>query len=581
MSRFISVLLLSICVLLSAATSVQAAEQVGARPAEPRRGWNFRDAALIPVQSGGRVKPLDTFAREIMLFQTGSRFYSGWDPVDLLFSFMTMPEAWETREFITVGRKDVKRQIGLDEEKTRFSPKELFADSYLAQYAGEAETSKPPMAANVVGSKPKEDPREQELKRTVERLVLFRRIASGSAWPVVPGNTADEPWRPLSGQDNEGNEIRAAFARMAVAYYRDDRDSFEVAAQQARQAVHSRIPATEPQSWGQLESKLTAELAYNRGHPFLWAWILYLTSALVGLGAILLGRASGEEAPLTRLTRRSALGLAVAGVLSHLVGFLLRCYVAGRPPVSNMYESIIWVSFGVLLFGFVLYRSQRQAVILITACFLGTLGMLAADSAPAMMDPGIHPLVPVLRSNYWLTVHVLTITISYAAFALAMGLANVSLGYFIRGRSGFMAKVENLNQLTYRAQQFGVVLLAAGTILGGVWADYSWGRFWGWDPKEVWALIALLNYLVILHGRYTNWVGQFGFAMWSVLAFMGVVMAWYGVNFVLGVGLHSYGFSTGGRGVVGAFCLAQMLYCGLAAFRQRQIRAELRLARQG
>jgi hypothetical protein len=106
-----------------------------------------------------------------------------------------------------------------------------------------------------------------------------------------------------------------------------------------------------------------------------------------------------------------------------------------------------------------------------------------ADSAPAVMDPGIHPLVPVLRSNYWLTIHVLTITLGYAAFALTLGLANVSLFYFLRAHkkgheSEAKKQIASMNQLTYRAMQFGVVLLAAGTILGGVWADYSWGRFW-------------------------------------------------------------------------------------------------------
>lgn len=130
----------------------------------------------------------------------------------------------------------------------------------------------------------------------------------------------------------------------------------------------------------------------------------------------------------------------------------------------------------------------------------------------------------------------------------------------------------NLNQLTYRAMQFGVVLLAAGTLLGGVWADYSWGRFWGWDPKEVWALIALLTYLIVLHGRYAGWVGQFGFAAWTVLCFSSVVMAWYGVNFVLGVGLHSYGFSAGGQGTVGTAILLQLLFVGWVAaqFKRRE-----------
>jgi ABC-type transport system involved in cytochrome c biogenesis permease subunit len=157
----------------------------------------------------------------------------------------------------------------------------------------------------------------------------------------------------------------------------------------------------------------------------------------------------------------------------------------------------------------------------------------------------------------------LTITLGYAAFALTLGLADMTLFHFMRKAKS--QTISSLNQLTYRAMQFGVVLIAAGTILGGIWADYSWGRFWGWDPKEVWALITLLCYLTILHGRFTNWMSQFGFAAFSAVSFLSVVMAWYGVNFILGVGLHSYGFSTGGTPWVIGFVVIQLAYVGLAA----------------
>jgi hypothetical protein len=119
----------------------------------------------------------------------------------------------------------------------------------------------------------------------------------------------------------------------------------------------------------------------------------------------------------------------------------------------------------------------------------------------------------------------------------------------------------------YRVIQLGVLLLAAGTILGGVWANYSWGRFWGWDPKETWALITLLSYIVVLHGRLAGWWHDFGLAVGSVLCFLAVVMAWYGVNFVLGTGLHSYGFGIGGETyVMGAIAL-DLIYVSAAVYR--------------
>jgi cytochrome c-type biogenesis protein CcsB len=265
-----------------------------------------------------------------------------------------------------------------------------------------------------------------------------------------------------------------------------------------------------------------------------------------------------------------ALVFAALGTVLHIAGMVFRIWIAGRPPVSNMYESVIWVSFGTMLFAWILYITRKARILITVSTAVAGILLIVADSAPAVMDPSIHPLVPVLRSNLWLTVHVLTITLGYAAFALTLGLGNVTLFHYLKGGAGNASRITALNDLTYRAMQFGVVLLAAGTLLGGVWADYSWGRFWGWDPKEVWALIALMGYIIILHARYTGWIGQFGFAALTVIGFTLVVMAWYGVNFVLGAGLHSYGFSAGGRGAVAFYTLLQFGYVGAVALLRKR-----------
>jgi ABC-type transport system involved in cytochrome c biogenesis permease subunit len=180
-------------------------------------------------------------------------------------------------------------------------------------------------------------------------------------------------------------------------------------------------------------------------------------------------------------------------------------------------------------------------------------------------------LVPVLRSSFWLTVHVLTITLGYAAFLLAMGLGHLSLGlYFLT--PGRPALGERLSLYLYRSIQVGTVLLAIGTMLGGVWASYSWGRFWAWDPKETWALIALLGYLALLHGRIIGWVREFGMAVGALIGFLLVLMAWYGVNFVLGTGLHSYGFGSGGYAYVGGFVAFEVVVIVAALLRRRAAR---------
>jgi cytochrome c-type biogenesis protein CcsB len=261
----------------------------------------------------------------------------------------------------------------------------------------------------------------------------------------------------------------------------------------------------------------------------------------------------------------AAFGLGLAAMV---IGFAMRIAISGRPPVSNMYESVIYVGFGVAVFGLIFELIYRTKVILLAAAGVSTVALVLADNCPAILDPSLRPLEPVLRSNFWLIIHVMTITLSYAAFALAMGIANVTLGYHLFG-SANMTAIAALNRFTYKAMQVGVLLLAAGTILGGVWADYSWGRFWGWDPKEVWALVALLGYLCVLHARFAGWVGQRGLPALAVACFSLIVMAWYGVNFVLGAGLHSYGFGGGGQGWVYTAVGIELSYAGLALLMSR------------
>lgn len=520
-----------------------------------RSRWSFLDFRLIPTQSGGRIKPLDSFARETVLFETGSASFKGWDPVDLLVSWIVFPQEWETEPFIQVTRIDVRRQLNLDEKRTRFSPSELFRNPVLLQYAermdrGE-EGSRPPSVRGTA----KADARDQEVRRVLERAGLFRDLVTGSAWRLIP-KTQGTPWESLAGNSSEGGVIREQFAEVLRGFQSGNREQFERFSRLVRASVEGEISGWNPEQ----ARKLAAETLYNRSRPFQISWIFYLIAALLWM------------VPDQKWLRKIAGGLTVLAFLIHVYGFALRCYIAGRPPVTNMYESIVWVMLGVVVFAGILYRMQRQIIPLTVACIVATIGLISADAAPAMMDPGIHPLVPVLRSNYWLTIHVLTITLGYAALALTFGLSNVTLFHFARKTQGYLLKVSNLNQLTYRAMQFGVVLLAAGTILGGVWADYSWGRFWGWDPKETWALIALLCYLAILHGRYTQWVGQFAYASWTVVGFLSVLMAWYGVNFILGVGLHSYGFSSGGFTGVAIFVALQAIYVGITTYFYKQRR---------
>lgn len=173
-------------------------------------------------------------------------------------------------------------------------------------------------------------------------------------------------------------------------------------------------------------------------------------------------------------------------------------------------------------------------------------------SFPDIFKPDLRNLMPVLRDNYWLAVHVVTIVASYGAGMLAWGLANGALCCYLFGRyrtvNGKRRPPEicsTLSELLYRCMQAAVLLLVVGTILGGLWADVSWGKFWSWDRKEVWALISLFVYLLILHGRYVRLLGEFTLAVGAVLGAFAIIMAWYGVNYVMGSALHGYGAGSG------------------------------------
>lgn len=286
------------------------------------------------------------------------------------------------------------------------------------------------------------------------------------------------------------------------------------------------------------ETTTALELLLNRVEPFKWAWIS------MGLAAILFAFS-------LKLSNKTLYSIAFVPMLISL-GFQLFAYygrisISGRPPVSNMFETVVFVASMGAVFSLVLEYFYRNTVIILAGACIATLGMILADQLPygRGFDSKIDPLVPVLRSNYWLIIHVMTIVASYAAGALAWAIGNISLimYWFNSDRRDLLKTLANL---CYSAIKVAVLLLGVGTLLGGIWAAESWGRFWGWDPKETWALIALVVYLIPLHARYIGLVKDFGLAVASVVCFAAIAMSWYGVNFILGAGLHAYGMGDGG-----------------------------------
>ncbi|MBI3306572.1 MAG: cytochrome c biogenesis protein CcsA [Candidatus Omnitrophica bacterium] len=495
----------------------------------------------IPVQYAGRVKPFQSFAEEAVLYVTGKKIFKRTAATKLVWQWMSEPEKWNVEPMIPVSHPKVREDFGLMLVGHRVSCEVVLGHHVFLKEVESAMQRRQ--------KKEKLSLEDQKRVEIYERAIFFREIGEGKipGWVAHPENLS-AGWLPFQGIVSEqGKQTLSGFfpedkiSRLSnalqevLAAFRQNPESPEAAVSAAEFSLS--LEDLFASRGMMLDRKiLSMEVTYNHLHPFRWAWIFYFTSVLFFLFFAGIKK--------NQLAFGTSLAAFLAGFFMHSYGFYLRCQIAGRPPVTNMYESMIWVSWAVILFSLILSLIYRASFIRNVAASLAGFALVLAGGFPVALDPTISPLVPVLRSNLWLSVHVLTITLSYGAFFLAWG-----LGHAVIAAYAFSKQKETpikFSQYLYRTLQIGVILLAAGTVLGGVWASYSWGRFWGWDPKETWALIALLGYLTVLHGRFTGWLGAFGIAMGSVIAFLGVLMAWYGVNYVLAAGLHSYGFGGGG-----------------------------------
>ncbi len=503
----------------------------------------------IPVQHSGRVKPFQSFAQEAVLYITGKNHFQKLSPTEAVFSWMAEPEKWMKSPLIPVSYQPLQQEFSLAVIGGRISPEIVLGhQAFLKQVEDALERRR---------QKDRLSRLEEKRIEVYERAAFFKIVGQGKlpGWIAHPEDSR-KSWLPLEALVTpdgetlliqffpEENVQKTKAALQALFKALREKGSPETASKAAGEFSQNLKELFETRGIVLDQNLLQTEVTYNQIRPFAWAWKFYFGSLFASLifmlgGFRLLGK-QGEG-----IGRAAGFLLFLTGFVLHSYGFYLRCVIAGRPPVTNMYESIIWVSWAVVFFSLVLSLVYRSFFIRGAAAVIATLALIIAQSFPTLLDPSVAPLVPVLRSNLWLTVHVLTITLSYGAFALGWGIGHAAIFSSVFGREKIETP-ETLALYLYRTLQIGVVLLASGTVLGGVWANYSWGRFWGWDPKETWALIALLGYLAVLHGRFAGWLDSFSFAVWSTVSFLGILMAWYGVNFVLAAGLHSYGFGGGG-----------------------------------
>jgi ABC-type transport system involved in cytochrome c biogenesis permease subunit len=435
----------------------------------------------LPVQHDGRVMPLDTLARESVRGVTGTTRWVRLDPAAMVLGWTFAPREWAAAPIIAIGDGDLAEAIGISRRIRYASFNDLVVNANLRQIVNQARIASQ-----------REEPLSSLQESGLEletRLVTLQSFLSRQAIRPLP--VSDDPvdrWAVPEEMASAEDLVRV----------KDD--------------LATDPPAIYPDS-----RTMAKEVRYNRVRPTRIAWLILVPAA--AFAAISWRRANPW------LDRLATVGL-LAGFVVMSWGIAARWQAAGRIPASNMYESLLFMAWGVGLFAFVAALFIRNRLVIFNAGAMSALVILLVDVLP--MDPFIHPMPPVLSGTPWLAIHVPIIMVSYSLLAI-----------FSPDRAEAAATMDNTH---YWYVQAGSILLIAGILTGSIWAASSWGRYWGWDPKEVWSLIAFLAYMAILHGRVDKWLSPFWAAAASIMAFGTILMTYLGVNYVLAAGLHSYGF---------------------------------------
>ncbi len=452
----------------------------------------------LPVQHDGRAMPLDTQAREAVRKITGEDAWGGADPVALVLGWTFDPGTWADVPVVKVD-PELAAAAGFEVADGRGAFRQLATDPELRQQIADgrrrAQEEEPPM------------PLDEAAAELEERLLWIGRLLRGEAIRALPAADPVAAWAPTT-----------------------------ASADGLLQVLRNQ-PATAPAHYP-TGAAIVREVKYNRVRPTRLAWWILVPSTLLAVAAWLAGDGRAYRKVLDLL----ATGGLVAGFAVMTWGIASRWQIAGRIPASNMYESMLFLGWGVGLFALIAAAVLRNRMVILNATAMAALAMMLADLLP--LDPFIHPMPPVLSGTAWLAIHVPIIMVSYAVLALGVMVAHMQVGLSIFAPARHQL-AERMNDLLYWYILIGSYLLAAGILTGSIWAASSWGRYWGWDPKEVWSLIAFLAYMAILHGRFDRWLGPFAVAATSIVAFWTILMTYIGVNFVLSAGLHSYGFGGG------------------------------------
>ena len=493
---------------------------------------------LVIQDSGGRMKPANTFASELLRKVSRSNSYNGLNSDQVLLSIMENPGVWFNAPIVYIksGQKGdtIKKILGID-KAIKKAPLVAFFDS-LGNYKLATNLEKAYLASIPTQI-------EKDVIELDRRVNLLYSALEGKIMRIFPvPNDINNKWVSLPEvKDVNFNGADSLYVNNVLQLYfqtlRGSKSSGDYS--QSLELLES-IKGYQTKYGKDVmpsDSKISSEIIYNKADIFnrLYKWYLMFGLSLL---LILILQIFNDNRLYNILIKFIKYIIYMLFALNTL-GLAARWYIAGHAPWSDAYESILFVAWATVIFGIIFGR--KSYFTLASATFVSSIILSVAHMN--WLDPSIANLQPVLDS-YWLMIHVAVIVGSYGPFAIGMILGIVVLLLTImankKNKKAFSRKLEELTIVNELSLTIGLVMLTIGNFLGGMWANESWGRYWGWDPKETWALISIIIYTAVLHLRIVPKLNnKWLFNLMSIISFAAIMMTYFGVNFYL-VGLHSY-----------------------------------------
>jgi ABC-type transport system involved in cytochrome c biogenesis permease subunit len=510
----------------------------------PGSGMGMNQFARVPVMYEGRVMPMDSLARNslrILSNRAELATASGTQPaVNWLLNLMSNPRQTVDEKVFRIDNPEVLNLLKLDDNRKLFSRGEIDANLPLLEQQYQL--------ARRVEAKER-DLYQRKVIELGQHVILFNQLANLTPLYLSPPLAGATEWKTF-GEVIDGVENKTrrdpgveSFVAMLQAAAMKDYVSFNTVATEYNRLIDKQMP--------EVASKLRLEVLFNRAEPFIQCMALYVIAFV--LAAVSWLKWGG---PLGR----AALWVLVLALVLHTLGLATRIYLQGRPPVTNLYSSAIFIAWAAALFCVFMELIYRNGIAVAAASAMAFPSLLIAHYLAGAGDT-MKMLEAVLDTNIWLATHVVVVTLGYTATFLA---GFIAIGAVI---ASLVKKVDpemrkTLYRMVYGVVCFAVLFSFVGTILGGIWADQSWGRFWGWDPKENGAVLIVLWNAILLHARWGGLVRERGFMLMAVGGNIVTAWSWFGTN-MLGVGLHSYGFMDSALVALLSFVALQLIIIGV------------------